>query len=202
VRRSGPFYRAMGRRKPSVPAESGYVSAIPRNRNTGRLRSSRPGKPRMNLPATKQRQASACGLCRRPNPQRQTAMRFVPNLIRRDTAGSRPHCEKNPVRPYRGRPGPCADPRGKPANQGAYRTPAGDPAKPPARKRITFLSSEKIGFKAYYDKTYYGVKFLDFLNEPPRRGAAGEQTPLRIKTKNQICRGLPKGLFTIPFLPA
>jgi hypothetical protein len=27
-----------------------------------------------------------------------------------------------------------------------------------------FLFSEKIGFKAYYDKTYYGVKFLDFLN--------------------------------------
>jgi transposase len=40
-----------------------------------------------------------------------------------------------------------------------------DSPKPPVKKQITFLFSEKIGFKAYYDKTYYGVKFLDFLNK-------------------------------------
>jgi hypothetical protein len=28
-----------------------------------------------------------------------------------------------------------------------------------------FLFSEKIGFKAYYDKKYYGVKFPEFLNK-------------------------------------
>jgi hypothetical protein len=27
------------------------------------------------------------------------------------------------------------------------------------------LFSEKIGFKAYYDKKYYGVKFPEFLNK-------------------------------------
>ncbi|MFP3091206.1 hypothetical protein LQZ21_12865, partial [Treponema sp. TIM-1] len=40
-----------------------------------------------------------------------------------------------------------------------------DSPKPPVKKHIVFLFSEKIGFKAYYDKTYYGVKFLDFLNK-------------------------------------
>jgi hypothetical protein len=28
-----------------------------------------------------------------------------------------------------------------------------------------FLFSEKIGFKAYYDKTYHDVKFPEFLNK-------------------------------------
>ena len=32
------------------------------------------------------------------------------------------------------------------------------------KKTIVFLFSEKIGFKAYYDKTYYDVKFPEFLN--------------------------------------
>ena len=40
-----------------------------------------------------------------------------------------------------------------------------DSPRPPVRKHIVFLFSEKIGFKAYYDKTYDGVKFLDFLNK-------------------------------------
>jgi hypothetical protein len=41
---------------------------------------------------------------------------------------------------------------------------AGSP-KPPARKNIVFLFSEKIDFKAYYDKTYHDVKFPEFLNK-------------------------------------
>jgi hypothetical protein len=32
------------------------------------------------------------------------------------------------------------------------------------KKHIVFLFSEKIGFKVYYDKTYYRVKFPEFLN--------------------------------------
>jgi hypothetical protein len=40
-----------------------------------------------------------------------------------------------------------------------------DHPRPPVKKQITFLFSEKIGFNVYYDKTYYGVKFLDFLNK-------------------------------------
>ncbi|MDR2802960.1 MAG: hypothetical protein LBB22_01560 [Treponema sp.] len=40
-----------------------------------------------------------------------------------------------------------------------------DSLRPPVKKHIVFLFSEKIGFKAYYDKRYYGVKFLDFLNK-------------------------------------
>jgi hypothetical protein len=40
-----------------------------------------------------------------------------------------------------------------------------DSLRPPVKRHIVFLFSEKIGFKAYYDKKYYGVKFLDFLNK-------------------------------------
>lgn len=40
-----------------------------------------------------------------------------------------------------------------------------DSPRPPVKKTIVFLFSEKIGFKAYYDKKYYGVKFLEFLNK-------------------------------------
>ncbi|MDR1317513.1 MAG: hypothetical protein LBK13_11645, partial [Spirochaetales bacterium] len=40
-----------------------------------------------------------------------------------------------------------------------------DSPNPPARKNIVFLFSEKIGFKAYYDKTYHDVKFPEFLNK-------------------------------------
>jgi hypothetical protein len=57
--------------------------------------------------------------------------------------------------------------------------------KPPVKKNIVFLFSKKIGFKAYYDKTYYGVNFPDFLN----------------KGKNHICHRLPDGLFTTPSSP-
>ncbi|MDR2740674.1 MAG: hypothetical protein LBB98_00745, partial [Treponema sp.] len=39
-----------------------------------------------------------------------------------------------------------------------------DSPRPPVKRHVVFLFSEKIGFKAYYDKRYYGVKFLDFLN--------------------------------------
>jgi hypothetical protein len=38
-------------------------------------------------------------------------------------------------------------------------------AKPLVKKNITFLFSEKIGFKAYCDKTYYPVEFPEFLNK-------------------------------------
>jgi hypothetical protein len=51
---------------------------------------------------------------------------------------------------------------------------------PPVKKHIVFLFSEKIGFKAYYDKRYYGVKFLDFLNNNKKSHlpfSAGGQTP-------------------------
>jgi hypothetical protein len=40
-----------------------------------------------------------------------------------------------------------------------------DSPKPPVRKNIVFLFSEKIGFKAYYDKTCRDVKFPEFLNK-------------------------------------
>jgi transposase len=40
-----------------------------------------------------------------------------------------------------------------------------DSPKPPAKKNIVFLFSEKIGFKAYYDKTYHEVKFPEYLNK-------------------------------------
>jgi hypothetical protein len=40
-----------------------------------------------------------------------------------------------------------------------------DSPRPPVKKNIMFMFSEKIGFKAYYDKTYYDVRFLDFLNK-------------------------------------
>jgi hypothetical protein len=40
-----------------------------------------------------------------------------------------------------------------------------DSPRPPAKKNIVFLFSEKIGFKAYYDKTYHDVKFPAFLNK-------------------------------------
>jgi transposase len=40
-----------------------------------------------------------------------------------------------------------------------------DSPRPPVKKTIVFLFSEKIGFKAYYDKTYYRVKFPAFLNK-------------------------------------
>jgi transposase len=40
-----------------------------------------------------------------------------------------------------------------------------DSPKPPVKKTIVFLFSEKIGFKAYYDKRYYDVKFPEFLNK-------------------------------------
>jgi hypothetical protein len=40
-----------------------------------------------------------------------------------------------------------------------------DSPKSPAKKNILFLSSEKTGFKAYYDKTYHDVKFLEYLNK-------------------------------------
>ena len=43
-----------------------------------------------------------------------------------------------------------------------------DSAKPVVKKPIVFLFSEKTGFKAYYDKVYYEVKFLDFLNKDKR----------------------------------
>jgi hypothetical protein len=42
-----------------------------------------------------------------------------------------------------------------------------------------FLFSEKIGFKAYYDKTYYDVKFPEFLNK-------GRQSRLPQVTKRLI----------------
>jgi hypothetical protein len=34
-----------------------------------------------------------------------------------------------------------------------------DSPRPPVKRHIVFLFNEKIGIKAYYDKTYYGVKF-------------------------------------------
>jgi hypothetical protein len=34
--------------------------------------------------------------------------------------------------------------------------------KPFAKKKVVFLFSEKIGFQAYYEKTYYPVKFIGF----------------------------------------
>jgi transposase len=40
-----------------------------------------------------------------------------------------------------------------------------DSPKPPVKKNIVFLFSEKIGFKVYYDKRYYDVKFPEFLNK-------------------------------------
>jgi transposase len=40
-----------------------------------------------------------------------------------------------------------------------------DSPRPPAKKNIVFLFSEKTGFKAYYDKTYHDVKFPEFLNK-------------------------------------
>ena len=40
-----------------------------------------------------------------------------------------------------------------------------DSPSPLAKKNIVFLFSEKIGFKAYYDKKYYRVKFPEFLNK-------------------------------------
>jgi hypothetical protein len=40
-----------------------------------------------------------------------------------------------------------------------------DSPKPPVKKNIVFLISEKTGFKAYYDKKYYNVKFPEFLNK-------------------------------------
>jgi hypothetical protein len=40
-----------------------------------------------------------------------------------------------------------------------------DSQRPPVKKQILFLFSEKIGFKTYYGKTYYGVTFFDFLNK-------------------------------------
>jgi transposase len=40
-----------------------------------------------------------------------------------------------------------------------------DSPRPPVKKTIVFLFSEKIGFKVYYDKKYYGVKFPEFLNK-------------------------------------
>jgi hypothetical protein len=40
-----------------------------------------------------------------------------------------------------------------------------DSPKPPVRKPIVFLFNEKIGFKAYYDKKYYVLKFPGFLNK-------------------------------------
>jgi hypothetical protein len=39
-----------------------------------------------------------------------------------------------------------------------------DSPRPPVKKTIVFMFSEKTGFKAYYDKKYYGVKFPGFLN--------------------------------------
>jgi hypothetical protein len=54
-----------------------------------------------------------------------------------------------------------------------------DSLKPPIRKNIVFLFSEKIGFKAYYDKTYYDVKFPEFLNK-------GRQSHLPQVTKRLI----------------
>ena len=36
--------------------------------------------------------------------------------------------------------------------------------KPVAKKKIVFMCSEKIGFKAYYDKRYYPVEFLGLSN--------------------------------------
>jgi transposase len=40
-----------------------------------------------------------------------------------------------------------------------------DSKRPIIKKKIVFMFSEKLGFKAYYNKTYYDVKFLDFLNK-------------------------------------
>jgi hypothetical protein len=40
-----------------------------------------------------------------------------------------------------------------------------DSSRPPVRKPIVFLFSEKIAFKVYYDKKYYGVQFPEFLNK-------------------------------------
>jgi hypothetical protein len=40
-----------------------------------------------------------------------------------------------------------------------------DSPKPPVKKNIVFLFSEKIGFKVYYDKTCCEVKFPAFLNK-------------------------------------
>jgi len=37
--------------------------------------------------------------------------------------------------------------------------------KPPVRKNIIFLFSEKTGLKAYCDKTYYPVEFSAFINK-------------------------------------
>jgi hypothetical protein len=40
-----------------------------------------------------------------------------------------------------------------------------DSPRPPVKNHILFLFSEKIGFKAYYDKKYYAVNFPEFLNK-------------------------------------
>jgi transposase len=40
-----------------------------------------------------------------------------------------------------------------------------DSKQPIIKKKIVFMFSEKIGFKAYYNKTYYDVELLDFLNK-------------------------------------
>jgi hypothetical protein len=40
-----------------------------------------------------------------------------------------------------------------------------DGPRPPVKKNIVFMFSEKTGFKAYCDKKYYGVKFPEFLNK-------------------------------------
>jgi hypothetical protein len=45
-----------------------------------------------------------------------------------------------------------------------YTFQAGSP-RPPVKKPVAFLFSEKAGFKACYGKQYYGVKFLEFLNK-------------------------------------
>jgi transposase len=54
-----------------------------------------------------------------------------------------------------------------------------DSPKPPVKKNIVFLFSEKIGFKVYYDKTYHEVKFPEFLNK-------GRKTHLPQVTKRLI----------------
>ncbi|MFP3089619.1 hypothetical protein LQZ21_04765 [Treponema sp. TIM-1] len=59
-------------------------------------------------------------------------------------------------------PSGCA--RGEFQRHGLY-TFQVDSSKPLVKKHIVFLFSEKIGFKAYYDKKYYRVKFFDFLNK-------------------------------------
>jgi hypothetical protein len=47
-----------------------------------------------------------------------------------------------------------------------------DSPKPTVRKPVVFLFNEKIGFKAYYDKQYYEVKFPGFLNKDKKIASA------------------------------